>query len=101
MPAKKPTDDGPPKSPGGRFAKKGREHKRRRSGGGKLPINLGGKGKRGSRIAGEAERARHDEQKPAKKAMISAQQAVPSFPEWLPSSSVGLRPMNTIVLFNT
>ena len=42
MPRKKnDTPDGPPKSPGGRFAKRGSEKKKRRGGGAALPLDDG------------------------------------------------------------
>ena len=79
MPRKKkgPPNDGPPKSPGGRFAKRGSEHKKRRSHGAALPLEDGAKGKRGSGTKGEANRANHAAQKPAKKMKST----------WVPSTS--------------
>ena len=56
----------PPKSPGGRFAKKGSEKKRRRGSGSSLPLEDGAKGKRGSKSKGEANQAAAAA-KPAKK----------------------------------
>ena len=56
----------PPKSPGGRFAKKGSEKKRRRGSGPSLPLEDGAKGKRGSKSKGEANQAAAAA-KPAKK----------------------------------
>jgi hypothetical protein len=44
----------PPKSPGGRFAKKGSEKKRRRGSGPSLSLKDGAKGKRGRKSEGEA-----------------------------------------------
>ncbi|MGZ0214130.1 MAG: hypothetical protein ACKVI4_16760 [Actinomycetales bacterium] len=56
----------PPKSPGGRFAKKGSEKKRRRGSGPSLSLKDGAKGKRGSKSKGEANQAAAAA-KPAKK----------------------------------